>query len=787
MSYLSLLLVILIFFFTFCDEAQSGNSAFQTVTEKLTSQLTGKSFQPDVPTARGSSNASNKTNNNFPGRSTNIEQAKESNSYRSIPAVDNAYVPGEILIKFVHDRGEEILSQKIVDSIFSNFMKENPFTKVEKVFDSFGATREEMVQHFEEMRRSYNLRASRAYTQEIPNLHRYFKITLRDKDISLSNLISQLKLSKNIEAVSTNHYLYLSQTTVVPDDPLYRSGNLWGLRKIDVENAWQISQGNWHTLTIAVVDSGIDYTHPDIRAHMWQNPNPSMPGLVGYDFFNDDNDPFDDNKLGHGTHIAGTIAAHTNNKIGIAGVLWHARLMAIKVCGEEMECPLDTIVNGIAGAVNRGADILNLSLVGEQPSQMMRDALLYANSLGTIVVTAAGNTGRIELSQFEPAHFKMGITVGASTSEDQITYFSNIGMGLDVVAPVTSILSLKASNRHLGFRHDYIESDGTSMATPHVTGVVGLLLAADPTLTVDNVRQKIRMNADDILSVGWDKGSGWGRLNAYRALTSQSRCEARIEVPFFGSLNFISSPTEIRGTASGQRFAYYTLESSVDGESWQLLTRNNTAVRQQALYSLSSTLQQRLFIRLRVYYNALTNQKPCGEDMTVFFHNNITPASSIVGENNTAFGTSIAIIQDLNRDGFDEILVGAPRGIDKDLRTKGFIDLPPRDRIPTHDKGKVYLIPGNRASYGLNTNITQIQHASWVAEDVDTYFGWKVLPVKDLNGDGLDEILISEPGYSAPNEPVVGKVYLVFGRDLSSLPINEVLRRPLTGGPRRFV
>jgi hypothetical protein len=301
--------------------------------------------------------------------------------------------------------------------------------------------------------------------------------------------------------------LTVSELSVSPGDALLTK--LWGLNNsgqtggkddadVDALEAWEIITGTASTL-VAVIDSGVDYTHPDLNDGRVRTD-------IDRDYVNDDLDAMDDN--GHGTHVAGTIAAEANNGIGVSGLMWQAQILPLKVCDETGSCPTDAIASAIRYAADHGAAVANLSL-GGGCGQTIAEAVNYAHfDKDMVVVASAGNSGG---SLGYPARHEPVISVGATDYRDRRAYFSSYGDFLDVVAPGVTVLSTVPGAGYEAF-------SGTSMAAPHVTGIVGLLLSQRPDLTADQVAAILNASADDLGAVGFDRVYGHGRVNAHQAL-----------------------------------------------------------------------------------------------------------------------------------------------------------------------------------------------------------------------------------------------------------------------------
>ncbi|GAB4531927.1 MAG: hypothetical protein Kow0063_11870 [Anaerolineae bacterium] len=306
--------------------------------------------------------------------------------------------------------------------------------------------------------------------------------------------IATLRSNPNVLYAEPNYIAYALETT--PNDPSY--GLQWGLSKIKAPSAWDITTGTSEVI-IAIVDTGIDLEHPDLNC----------PGklLSGYDFYNNDSNPDDDH--GHGTHVAGIAAACTNNATGVAGLAWGARLMPVKVLSSGGTGTYEQVAAGIIYATDHGADIINLSLGGSAGSDTLFNAVQYAHSRGRLVVAATGNNAGPVLY---PAAYAAAMAVAATTSTDQRAWFSNYGPETDIAAPGVSIYST--------FPGSYGYLDGTSMATPFVSGLAALIWSFNPDLPRDQVRGVIESSADDLGTPGKDDYFGYGRINAWRALNS---------------------------------------------------------------------------------------------------------------------------------------------------------------------------------------------------------------------------------------------------------------------------
>ena len=305
---------------------------------------------------------------------------------------------------------------------------------------------------------------------------------------------------------------------------------------IDMELGWLIETGK-ESVVLAIMDGGIRIDHPEFEGRLWVNKS-EIPGngkdddyngysddVNGYDFAYGDGDPSDDN--GHGTAVAGLAAATGNNNSGYAGVDWNCKIMNCKVLEATGWGYYSVWIEGIYYAVNHGAHVINMSLGGESSSLGMAQAVEYAEANLVLVVAAMGNDGVGK--SYYPAAIKNVIAVGSTDSDDKRsvdflgkgTGGSNYGNHIDLVAPGNYIYILDHFN---AFNYNYFGA-GTSFSTPLVSGVASLLKAQDPARSPAEIRNILRMRSDDMIGLsgedtpGWDRYYGYGRLNAFRALS----------------------------------------------------------------------------------------------------------------------------------------------------------------------------------------------------------------------------------------------------------------------------
>ena len=382
----------------------------------------------------------------------------------------------------------------------------------------------------------------------------------------------ELETIKTLEASPLIEYAeldYIAQgCDVTPDDIYYPLQ--WNMLDIQAHKAWQATTGI--SITIAILDTGVDLYHPDLNAKIWSNPgeipdngldddeNGYIDDVHGWDFVDKgDNDPQDDN--GHGTHVAGIAAAETNNDVGVAGVSWGAVIMPVKVLNSENKGYHSDIIKGLIYAADNGARIINMSFASEVEDPALKEAIEYAHDTkGCLLVAAAGNWAKKGNPVTYPAAFPGVIAVAATDITDTRWSESEHGPFIDLVAPGLHILST------YWFRgaHDYTWADGTSMAAPHVSGVAALVWSINPEYTNDEVEERIERGADDLGTPGWDQYYGWGKVNAYKAVAGSISGHVRNNagVPLSGAtVAIISGPCSGMAISNAGSYRIWGLDS----------------------------------------------------------------------------------------------------------------------------------------------------------------------------------------------------------------------------------
>lgn len=387
-------------------------------------------------------------------------------------------------------------------------------------------------------------------------------VVVFESDVNVESLIKTLKetnlfdyvepdyishgsgIKQNENADLTENFIPLSTT---PNDQFFF--RQWGLNNngtfslspsvldadVDMVEAWDISTGS-STIVMAVLDSGIKMDHPEFSGRFWFNTQEQSNGIdddsngyiddfSGWDFVNNDNDPSDDH--GHGTNVTGIAVANANNGIGYAGIDWNCKLLPLKVLNQNNSGFSSNIISSIYYAVNRGVDVISISIGGSGYSLAYENAVNFAYAQNIPVIACMMNFNN-NISYY-PAAFPNTIAVGSTNPNDfrSVPFFwsttsgSNYGNHIDVVAPGNYIYGLShTSNTNYGSYWG-----GTSQATPLVSGIVSLMLSINPNLTVTEIRSILRNTAEDQIgnptedSLGWDQYYGAGRVNAFYALS----------------------------------------------------------------------------------------------------------------------------------------------------------------------------------------------------------------------------------------------------------------------------
>ena len=492
-------------------------------------------------------------------------------------------------------------------------------------------------------------------------LGRIVKIHFNEKveENYLTNLINQ---DPEIEYIQVSNTY---QIDAIPNDSLV--AQQWALQKIKAFDAWDITQGA-DTVLLAIIDTGIDYNHPDLKNKIYLNNgetgtdingndkrfngmdddgNGFIDDYMGWDFtdrvgfpfdssggdyLNWDNDPVDDQ--GHGTFIAGIAAAETNNFTGIAGTAPNIKLLNLRAFdpggyGEE-----DDVAAAILYAVQMKAKVINMSFGDNSFSFVLRDIIQYAYSQNLVLVASAGNSGS-NLPHY-PSGYSEVICVGNSTIDDVVASSSNWGSTIDLVAPGTNILT---TSRNGG----YSSINGTSASAPFVSATAALILSLQ-NFSNEEVKQILKSTSDDIGESGWDLRSGAGRLNVERALRVLAPSIVKFNHP---TMDFATSGNNllIEATILSAYFESYKLQlgTGYNPTEWQsLIEEGKNQFNQQNIYDLDiSNFNDTVYsLRLLVFQN---NGRTL-EERVNFFVDKTSPQTELISVGPMYYGDKLTIM-----------------------------------------------------------------------------------------------------------------------------------------------
>lgn len=369
--------------------------------------------------------------------------------------------------------------------------------------------------------------------QQLDFLVNFFNISIDDikihydclevklpEDWTVKQAIEELNNLNNIEYAEPN---YIARALFYPNDPYF--SYQWHMQQIHMPQAWDIATGTG--AVVAVIDTGVAYEN---YGQYQRAPDLAGTNFVqGYDFVNNDAHPNDDE--GHGTHVTGTIAQTTNNNLGVTGVAFNCSIMPIKVLDQNGSGSYADVADGIYYAADHGADVINMSLGGPYNSNTLHNAVIYAYNQGVTIVAAAGNSGSSPVDY--PARYPEVIAVSAVRYDKQLAPYSSYGQEVELCAPGGD---LNVDQNHDGYGDGVLQQtfsgsptnfgyyfyQGTSMATPHVSGVAALLVSLG-VRGPDNIRQILRDTAEDLGAPGRDQYYGYGLVDAYAAVMRASQ------------------------------------------------------------------------------------------------------------------------------------------------------------------------------------------------------------------------------------------------------------------------
>ena len=569
------------------------------------------------------------------------------------------YQPGQILVGIIPEKGttqlqttahQNLLSRDLPQSLQA-LVAANPILSAQMIMPGNIATK---------------TRNSKTESTT-PTIYR---LTLADSSTDLRSLCEELNKNAEIEFAEPNYILDYDD---MPNDPyLLSSGSWgqdyadqWGLYTANVTQAWDLA-GLTQQVIVAVVDTGLRIDHPDIISNVWNNPgeisgngidddgNGYIDDCHGWDFADDTANITDTH--GHGTSVAGIIAATKNNGIGMAGIAANVQIMAVKN-GSGSSDVADSVA-AIRYAADSGAQIINMSFGGSTPSATLSNAMEYAAGLGAVLFAAAGNDGSVAEMHY-PADYGVVISVGSTDHENNRSEFSTYSSLVDIMAPggdstESDILSLRGQNTTSGtaLNSNYVRTRGTSFSSPFAAGVAALMLGRTPALSREEIRHILQATSDDIMSPGWDIDTKYGLINACQALQRQSALTPHISYPPAGAGQIYSGTLTIKGDITGTNLVEASVEysSTEASEQWTLLATFTNTVQNQTLTTWDTSTNNSGTYQLRIRARDIFNNEY--EDRVEIIVSNFDPPQRSGWPQNGSFPS----VADIDNDGTLEIL-----------------------------------------------------------------------------------------------------------------------------------
>ena len=483
------------------------------------------------------------------------------------------------------------------------------------------------------------------------------------QDVDAANFNSIMSNDPDIEYIQEANIYKVDAIT--PNDSLL--SDQWALEKIKAFDAWEITQGE-DSIIVAVIDMGMDYNHLDLKNRLFINPGESgfdnlnrdkktngidddnngfiddykgwdFTDMVGFpndstsgDYLGWDNDPYDDIynstlAAGHGTQVAGVIAAEQNNFIGISGAAPNVRIINIRAFSPDGNGQEDDAAAALLYAIKMGAKIINMSWGDYSFSYVLRDVIEYAYSQNIVLIASAGNRNSSE--PHYPSGYTEVISVSGTTSEDYIAGF-NWGSTIDLVAPAINILTTDLNSK-------YKSLNGTSFAAPYVSAAAALILSKQ-NFSNEEVKQILKSTTDDIGEKGWDLKSGAGRLNIARALRVLAPSTIKFNFPLMDYATFTDSLT-INASVLSAYFVSYSLEIGEGSipEQWTTLIENNlNQFQDENIYTLNLHSYPEGSYTVRLVVN--TNDGRTTEERVTFHIMRTPPKVTEVGVGSLYYG-----------------------------------------------------------------------------------------------------------------------------------------------------
>lgn len=584
------------------------------------------------------------------------------------------------------------------------------------------------------------------------------------------NLARSLKADPSIQDVILTSPYFAKK---LPNDPLMQEDDywkpdvhtLWPLFDMNFPAAWDVSTGS-QDIVVAVIDFGFNIDHPDLEDNLWINVNESESPNGGDDDANrkiDDINGFNfisgtgnlsSSEGSHGNMVAGLIAAKGNNNFGMSGGMWNAKIMPLVVCFDHGFCPSRAIILAVEYAIEQDVDIINLSLGSYTQNPLLEDVLKEAYLQGITIVGAAGNENSDAAFHY-PSAYPWVVSVGAyAPKSNEVSSFSNKGPMIDVFAPgggrggdirdsrnMVSLSNLTTFPGGGAYSYDefHARSFGTSFATPLVSAVAGLILSENFQLDPELVRQKLRVGSYK------EDASSIPMADAYQALQTDAVCEGQILNPYPYAVLDEEDALDIKNAGAHQSILSLEKKGRPVLDSFATISQ-----------VLSNTEQGLHYMKMKNYDSA---HQLCAEAVLPVLINKDQPVSLTYQENfefsNVLFGSSLSA-GDVNGDGFDDLLVGAPNC---DFHTSFCYSLNNRERA------FATLVFGSENGLWVNgQTFADTTSLRFESGNRDTFFGRQV-KIANLDGDDYADVIISSP-HDGTTRRNAGRVCIYLGQSL---------------------
>lgn len=439
-----------------------------------------------------------------------VGQPYEMSSKLKLDPKNPAYLPDEIIVRFKDHIDISVINKgKYPETNLASvnsILERIECHEISKVFRS--SSREKYD----------NMLVKQGINGKLPALFNIYRLKIEDGQ-KIPEIVNLLRSQPEVEWAEPNYVIYAID--INPNDLIYQAGAQWHIDSVDAPAAWELTTGD-ATQVIGILDTGVEWDHPDLSGNIWTNgdeipengvdddDNGFIDDTRGWDFINEDNDPMDDNA--HGTHVAGIAAATTNNSIGVAGINWNARIMPVKMLQSTGNGNATDFAAAIQYAWENDASVINMSVGSYAESYTVKSALEYAYSAATLVASAGNDFYFIDLAPMYPACYSYVLGVESSDFYNEMAFFTNFDLDGPIESTFPELYNYEVRAPGLAiystFRnHDYHALSGTSMSAPIVSGTVALLRSYFPGISNEKIFVRLIQGAEN------------GVMNIYNSMT----------------------------------------------------------------------------------------------------------------------------------------------------------------------------------------------------------------------------------------------------------------------------